>query len=113
VPIVPFSQYGQATAAGDGTATVFVPGPRLGVLSIGQVILSGTPAGGAVACVATIYRSAIIPGQIMGRSLIANADTLVGHPGDELTPGDQLVAVFSGLAAASFVSVNMRGREVY
>lgn len=108
---VPFGEYGSATAAGDGTATVYVRGPRIGRLQIGQVVLQATAAGGSTGCTAELYRSAELPGLLLGQSLVADADTLFGAAGDELSPGDQLVVAFAGCAPGTTCNVNMRGTE--
>lgn len=109
-----FGQSGQAVADAGGTARVFVFGPRrVGTLwRIGQVILRGTVATATTACTANVYRTAEIPGLLLGTSLLGNADTMTGLPGDELSPGDQLLVICSGLVPGSTYFVNMTGVEV-
>jgi hypothetical protein len=114
VPAFPAGNYGFAVVDGTGTATVTVIGPRrIGTYwQIGQVILKGTPAGGSTGCNATVYRGAAIPSAVMGSSLIANADTLMGGIGDQLFPGDQLVVVATGLTPATRYYVTLFAREL-
>jgi len=114
VPAFPAGGFGYAVVDAGGNATVSVRGPhRTGTYwQIGQVILKGTPAAGVTGCSATVYRSAAIPGAVMGTSLVANADTLFGGIGDQLFPGDQLVVVAAGLTPATLYYVTMMAREL-
>lgn len=109
----PAGNFGSAVVDGAGAATVYVFGPRrVGTYwLVEQVILKGEPQGGTVACEAVLYRSSITPGAIMGTSLIASDDTMVGR-GDQLWPGDQLIVVGSGLLPGSRFNVNMTCREI-
>lgn len=109
-----FADSGSAVVAADGSAIVTVPGPhRVGTTwQLGQAVLSATVFAVSDPCEARLYRSFVHPSQLLGTSVTADADTMEGLPGDILSPGDNLVTVFTGCLPGSTATVNIRGYEI-
>lgn len=109
-----YSSAGSGVANAAGRADVWVRGPhRVGTTwELGQAVLSAEADPAADSCEARLYRGFELPTQLVGTSVVADADTMEGLPGDQLAPGDQLLVVFTGLVPGSTARVNIRGREL-
>lgn len=108
-----FSAAGSAMADPQGRALVTVRGPhRTGTTwVIGYAALQSTGAAGG-SPTAKLYRSFVHDSQLLGTSVVADADTMEGLPGDVLSPGDSLVVVFEALAPGTPAFVSLRGNEL-
>ncbi len=101
----------RATTDGSGDATLRINGPhRIGTRwELSSVVVS-CERDGTTYPVASIYRSAVVPAQLMGESRSADRVTFDAK-GDVLLPGDVLVVVVSGASPSTAVQVNLYGDE--
>lgn len=102
-----------ATVAGDGSATVRIPGPhrtgsrwelRTVVVSCPRATVGGYPT-------AAVYRGAAVPSLLLGESRTADKVTFDATT-DVLFPGDELLTVIENSEPGGTVVVNLYAAEL-
>lgn len=102
----------RGTTDGTGAATLRINGPhRIGSRWELSTVVVRCERDGNTYPLASIYRSAVVPAQLMGESRSADRVTF-DATGDVLLPGDVLVLVVTGAAPSTSVQVNLYGDEI-